>query len=78
MNILGAKIRFDIEQTQQHKHFMENHLPLKKLLKLRIYEVTDEFDLFRKYCCTFTFWDIFLLHIKEISDLYIKKIRYRN
>jgi len=58
MKIFGVNIKYDEKETLQLKESFKSELSPDKIHRLRAYELTDEFDRFRKYRCAFCFWDI--------------------
>jgi hypothetical protein len=75
MNILGVNIIYDEKETLKTKEDYKDEYPAEKLRKLRVYELTAEFDLFRKYRFTFGIWDIFKIHVQRIWYCWLFRLR---
>jgi uncharacterized protein YhbP (UPF0306 family) len=66
MKIFGVNVAYDDKETKKAREDYKNEYPAWKLRKLRVYEVTDEFDRFRKYRFAFGFLDILIIHIQWV------------
>jgi hypothetical protein len=75
MKILGVNIVYDEKETLKARVDYKNELPIGKLRKLRVYEMTDEFDNFRKYRFAFGFLDILRIHIQKVWDYWVFRRR---
>jgi len=68
VKIFGVNIKYDEKKTLQLKENFKSELSPDKIRRLRAYELTDEFDCFRKYRCAFGFWDILKIHFQKVID----------
>jgi hypothetical protein len=79
MKILGVNVVYDEKETLKAREDYKNELPVGMLRKLRVYEVTDEFDNFRKYRFAFGLLDILRIHIQKVWDYWVfRRRRYAN
>ena len=79
MKLLGVNVVYDEEETLKAREDYKKEYPDGKPHKLRVYEVTDEFDMFRKYRLTFGLWDILVIHIQKVWDYrVVRRRRYSN
>ena len=75
MKILGVNICYDLERTMQAQQIYQKLLSEETLRWLRIYEVTNEHDMHRKYCRTFNRGDVFRLHVRIIAAYWMRRLR---
>ncbi len=73
MKILGVNIIYDEEGTLKEREERKNSYPVKKLRRLRMYEVTTEYDQYRKYCIVCSSWGVVKLHIRKIIDYWLRQ-----
>ncbi|MCL2765971.1 MAG: hypothetical protein FWD40_11955 [Treponema sp.] len=79
MKILGVTIIYDENETIHFRNQLKESGSKKNLDKLRVYELTDEFDKFRKYRCAFGSWDILKIHIHKVFSYWCYRFwKYSN
>ena len=82
MRFFGVNVIYDRKETLKTIAEYKDKLPHKKLRKLRYYEVTNEFDRFRKYCFAFGFWGVLRIHFQTVLKYWFidrpKYLRYLN
>jgi len=79
MNIFGVSVIYDEKETLKAREDYKNEWPSEKLRKLRVYEITDEFDKFKKYRLTFGFKNVVRIPIQKVWDYWVfRRRRYSN
>ena len=78
MKILGVNIVYDDKKTVLTREgYKKDGIPPKKLAKVRVYDVTDEYDAFRKYRIAYSRLGIIRIHIRKIIDYRLfRRLRY--
>ena len=77
MKIFGVNIKYDKNETLKCQREHENKIPMKKLRRLRAYEVTNEFDAFRKWRLSFSLLDTLRVHALTVFAYWIYRIKLR-
>jgi len=77
MKLFGVGIRYDHGETARFKKECKNSMPLRKLRRLRAYEVTNEFDYFRKWRLSFSLLGVFRVHALTVFAYWIHRIKLR-
>jgi len=65
-------ITFDEEATKRFHEEQKNNYPPERLHRFRIYELTDSYDAYRKYCRVTCYCEAVYVYIKK----QLKRIKY--
>jgi len=72
MKILN-NIKYDHKKTLEYRAALKDEVPLKKLNKLCIYNITDEYDLLEKFCFASSYQRAVYVYLKkQIKRLFFK------
>ena len=75
MKIFGVNIIYDEKETIYFREQFKDSIPPKKLSRLRAYEITNEFDGFRKYRCAFSLLGVFFrIYLFSIWRLVVRHL----
>ena len=78
MKILGVNIAYDGKETVEvREEYKKNGLPPKELGRIRVYDVTNEYDYFKKYRIAYGRLGIIRVHMRKVIDYWLfRRLRY--
>jgi len=75
MKILGVNISYDGEETLlTRKNYEKAGFPPGKLSGVRVYNVTDEYDMFKKYCIATSRLGIVRIHVRKVISYWLFRL----
>ena len=75
MKLFGVSVAYDEEETLKvKKNYEKDGFPPGKLSGVRVYNVTDEYDMFKKYCIATSRLGIVRIHVRKVISYWLFRL----